>query len=48
MRSPVCGIGENGGRFESKTDFLKSLNELLNWAPKEGLRKKYNKLIRKG
>jgi hypothetical protein len=43
-------MGRNGGysTFENKSEFLKSLNELLNWEPKEGLRKKYNSLIRKG
>ena len=46
--SPVCGIGMNGGRFDNKGDFLKSLNELLSWAPKEGMRKKYANLIKKG
>jgi hypothetical protein len=43
-----CGIGGDGS-FQNKSDFLKQLNELLNYtAPKDGLRNKYNKLIRKG
>jgi len=47
-RASHCGIGTDG-RFENKTEFLKQLNELLSYtAPKDGLRSKYNKLIRKG
>lgn len=48
-RSSHCGIGGQDARFDNKSDFLKQLNELLSYtAPKDGLRSKYNKLIRKG
>ena len=47
-RSSHCGIGSDG-RFENKSEFLKQLNELLTYTtPKDGLRQKYNRLIRKG